>query len=403
MSLNILVLNAGSSSQKCYLYSLDSDKISETPPPPRWEAQLDGLNLKVSTDRGVVIEETLSSTAVSSVLLHILETLWRGPTKVLEHLNDIGLVGHRVVHGGQDYSQPTLVTPQVKEVIAKLSALAPSHNPAALAGIEVLEEVLANVPQIAVFDTAFHSTIPEAAATYALPYSYTTQGVRRFGFHGISHAYAAKRASEILGEDPRKLRLISCHLGNGCSITAIDGGRSVDTTMGFTPLEGLMMGTRSGSVDPGLLIHLMNQRELSPNAMKDVLNNDSGLKGVSGISGDMRDIIAAAATGDARAQLAFDMYVHRIKFYLGAMLASLAGLDALIFTAGVGEHSAQVRAEVCASFEFLGIYLDDQKNVGSPVDSDIALQSSPVRVLVVHAQENWEIARSCWLFAQAAN
>lgn len=400
MSMNILVLNAGSSTQKCFLYGLADDDLPEQPPTPLWEAQLDDVRLKVSTAGGTVFEETLSSAAPSDTLLHILETLWNGPTRVLEHATQIDLVGHRVVHGGRTYIQPTLITPEVKAGIADLSTLAPAHNPAALAGIEAVEQCLGDTPQLAVFDTAFHSSIPDAAAVYPVPYAWTEQGARRYGFHGISHAYAAGRAAEILGRDLASLRLITCHLGNGCSLAAVRSGQSVDTTMGFTPLEGLMMGTRSGSVDPGLLLYLMRQKGYSADELAQALNSDSGLKGVSGVSGDMRDIVAAMADGHPRAKLAFDIYTHRVRFYVGAMLASLGGLDALVFTAGVGEHSAPVRAAVCEDLAFLGLQLDSEKNERSPVDTDIASSESPVRVLVIHAQENWAIARSSWAFAR---
>lgn len=401
MSMNILVLNASSSTQKCFLYGLADDDLPEQQPTPLWEAQLDGARLKVSTAGGTVLEETLSSATPSDTLLHILETLWSGPTQVIEDAGEITIVGHRGVHGGRTYTQPTLIIPEVKAVIADLSSLGPAHNPAALAGIEAVEKCLGDTPQLAVFDTAFHSSIPVAATVYPVPYAWTEQGVRRYGFHGISHAYAAGRAAELLGRDLASLRLITCHLGNGCSLAAVRSGQSVDTTMGFTPLEGLMMGTRSGSVDPGLLLYLMRQKGYSADELAQALNSDSGLKGVSGVSGDMRDIVADMADGHSRAKLAFDIYTHRVRFYVGAMLASLGGLDALVFTAGVGEHSAPVRAAVCEDFAFLGLLLDSEKNERLPVDTDIASSESPVRVLVIHAQENWAIARSCWAFARA--
>ena len=395
-TVNILVLNAGSSSQKCSLYRIDGE-LPDDPPTPVWEAHQDGSRLTVSA-AGTTIQRTLPTD--TDVLPTILETLWHGPTEVLSGPNDIDVVGHRVVHGGRAYSRSTLISPAVKTVIAQLSPLAPAHNPPALAGLEAAEKVLGETPQVAVFDTAFHSTIPDAAAVYPGPYAWAEEGVRRYGFHGISHAYSAGRAAQLLGRDKAELRLITCHLGNGCSLCAVRGGESVDTTMGFTPLEGLMMGTRSGSIDPGLLLYLLRERPYTPDALSDLLNRESGLKGISGVSGDLREVLAAIAEGNPRAQLAFDIYVHRIRFYLGAMLAGLGGLDALVFTGGVGEHSAAVRAAVCDAFEFLGVGLDDAKNNaeddGTPVDRDIAAEDAAVRVLVVRAQENWAIAGECW-------
>ena len=295
----------------------------------------------------------------------------------------------------------TELTPDVKAAIARLAELAPAHNPAALQGIEVAEQLLGAVPQIAVFDTAFHSELPDAAAIYPGPYEWIEQGIRRYGFHGINHQYCAGRAAQLLQKDGASLRLITCHLGNGCSLAAIAGGRSVDTTMGFTPLEGLMMGTRCGSIDPGILLYLLRQGHTSAEIDR-ILNRESGLKGISGSSGDMRDIAAAIARGDKRAQLAFDIYVHRVRFHIGAMLAALGGLDALVFTAGVGENSAPLREAVCAAFGFLGLELDTHKNEAKPQDEDIAARDSQVRVLVIQAQEDWAIARECWGFGRGA-
>ncbi len=326
----------------------------------------------------------------------MLRTLWSGPTAVVGHPGEIDIVGHRVVHGGREFVQSARITGEVKAVIEQLSPLAPAHNPAALAGIEAVEKLLGQVPQIAVFDTAFHSTLSDAAAIYPGPYAWAEQGIRRYGFHGISHEDCAHRAAKILGRDLDSLRLITCHLGNGCSLCAIENGKSVDTTMGFTPLEGLMMGTRSGSIDPGLLLYLLREKGISADELDRVLNRESGLKGISGLSGDLREIEAAKAQGHARAQLAFDMDVHRLRSGIGAMLASLGGLDALIFTGGIGQHSALMRAAACQAFAFLGLELDAGKNEDSPVDKDIAARDSPVRVLVIEAQEDWAIAKRCW-------
>lgn len=391
--MKILVFNAGSSSQKSCLFEV-ADSLPKEQPRPLWEADSDGDKLKVSTSSGATLEETRSASSPGATE-HLLRTLWSGPTRVLQHPREIDIVGHRVVHGGRDFVRPTRITSAVKATIERLSPLAPAHNPAALSGIEAVEKLLGDVPQIAVFDTAFHSTLPDAAAIYPGPYEWSEQGIRRFGFHGISHEDCATRAAEILGRDLASLRLITCHLGNGCSLCAIENGKSVDTTMGFTPLEGLMMGTRSGSIDPGILLYLLREKGMGADELDRVLNKESGLKGISGLSGDLREIEAAISRGDERAQLAFDMDVHRLRSGIGAMLASLGGLDALVFTAGIGQHSSAIRAAVCQAFAFLGLELDAAKNE-APADEDIAARDSRVRVLVVQAQEDWAIAKSCW-------
>jgi len=399
--MKILVLNAGSSSQKSCLYELN-DVLPDRPLQPLWEAQIDWTHqqgiaeLKVKTAKGDRLEEEFSSDSRQDAISRMLETLWQGKTQVTNSLNEIDIVGHRVVHGGQDYQQSTLISADVKQAIARLSVFAPVHNPVNLEGIEAIEKILEKVPQVAVFDTAFHAQLSPAAFVYPGPYEWLENGIRRYGFHGISHQYCARRAADILGQDLADLRLISCHLGNGCSLAAIRGGWSVDTTMGFTPLEGLMMGSRSGSIDPGILIHLLKQSDFTAEKLDGILNRNSGLKGISGVSSDLRQIGDAIAQGNQRAQLALDIYIHRLRAGIGAMLASLGGLDALIFTAGVGENSALVRAAACEAFGFIGLKLDGDKNQHSSIDRDIAAVDSAVRILVIHTQEDWEIARECW-------
>lgn len=397
--MNILVLNAGSSSQKSCLYKL-GDSFPELPLAPLWEAKVDWTRhqgvaeLKVLTSTGVVLEEELQTNSRPAVISHMLDTLNHGKTQVIDNLAEINMVGHRVVHGGQDYREAIVVTPEVKEAIARLSSFAPTHNPANLEGIAALEH-LVSVPQVVVFDTAFHSQLPLSTAIYPGPYEWFEQGIRRYGFHGINHQYCAQRTAQLLGRDLKSLRLITCHLGNGCSLAAIRAGISVDTTMGFTPLEGLMMGTRSGSVDPSILIHLLRQG-IDADKLDEILNRASGLKGISGISGDMRHIQAEINRGNPRAILAFDIYIHRLRSHIGAMLATLGGLDALVFTGGVGENSAVVRAAACEAFEFLRVKLDLEKNDQSPPDQDISAADSTVRVLIIQAQEDWAIAQECW-------
>jgi acetate kinase len=398
--MNVLVLNSGSSSQKSCLYEM-GDTLPPDPPVPVWEGKIDWADRQarysIKTSRGVfrhVAEDGPRGAAVE----RLLQGLWSGETQAVSGPSEIDVVGHRVVHGGLQYFEPAVITAEVKSAIEGVSAFAPLHNHAELEGIEIVAKLLGPVPQIAVFDTGFHRTMPLPAATYPGPYEWFEQGIRRYGFHGINHQYCAQRAAHLLGKDLNSLKLVTCHLGNGCSLAAIREGRSVDTTMGFTPLEGLMMGTRSGSVDPGILTYLMRQRQFSGQQLDEVLNQKSGLLGVSGVSSDMRQILAASKSGHQRATLAFDIYVHRLRQGIGAMISVLGGVDALVFTAGVGENSPDVRAAVCDNFAFLGVRLDPGKNARSPADEDTDLSAldATVRVLVIHAQEDWMIARECW-------
>ncbi len=404
--MKILILNAGSSSQKSRLYEV-SGELPDDAPTPLWQADADwgshpgSTMLKISTTNGVRHEETLSTDTRSEVIDHMLATIWSGPTRVIEAASAIDIVGHRVVHGGDEFEESALVSPQVKEAIRRMIPLAPEHNPANLEGIEAIERLLPSVPQVAAFDTAFHRTMPPPAVVYPIPYAlYEQEDIRRYGFHGISHQYLAQQAPRLLGKDLRSLRLITCHLGNGCSLAAIQGGRSIDTTMGFTPLEGLMMGSRSGSVDPGILLYLLREKHYTGERLNTMLNKQSGLGGIAG-TGDMRQVMQGVRDKDERATLAFDMYIHRLRSGIGALLATLGGLDALVFAGGVGENSAEVRAATCQPFGFLGLKLDTQKNARSSNDEDrdIAAPDSTVRVLVIHTQEDWAIARDCWRLA----
>lgn len=403
--MKILVLNAGSSSQKSCLYDMTTT-IPPLAPQPLWEGKINWTQDKnqaeitVKTAIGATLQETIVSDSPEVQFAYLLSTLIHGATQVIDDLSVIDVVGHRVVHGGQEYKESVIITEDVKQAIARLCNLAPAHNPAALAGIEAMEKSLGNIPQVAVFDTGFHSTLPDAAAIYPIPYNFAEKGIRRYGFHGISHQYCANRAAEILGQDLPSLRIITCHLGNGCSLAAIKNGCSIDTTMGFTPLDGLMMGSRSGSIDPGILIYLWQQYNYSSEELDNMLNKLSGLRGISGISSDLRDVIAAKEQGNKRAQLAWDMYVHRLRAGIGAMLASLAGLDVLVFTAGVGEKSAEIRLAACEPWGFLGLKIDLEKNQQQPIDIDIATFDSTVRVLVIETQEDWAIAQQCYKLLQ---
>jgi acetate kinase len=401
--MNVLVLNSGSSSQKSCLYEI-GDTLPDNPPGCIWEGKIEWVDDKaeysIKNSRGVSRKDLTSVGSRGEAIERLLQSLWSGDTRAISGPSDIDVVGHRVVQGGPQHFVPSFVTAEVKSAIENVSVFAPLHNRAELEGMEIVTKLLGPVPQIAVFDTGFHRTMPLSAATYPGPYEWFEQGIRRYGFHGINHQYCAQRAARLLGKDLNSLKLVTCHLGNGCSLAAIREGRSVDTTMGFTPLEGLMMGTRSGSVDPGILTYLIRQRQFSGQQLDEVLNQKSGLLGVSGISSDMRQILAASKSGQQRATLAFDMYVHRLRQGIGAMIAVLGGVDALVFTAGVGENSPDVRAAVCDNFAFLGLRLDPGRNAQSPsdndVDVDISALDATVRALVIHAQEDWMIARECW-------
>jgi acetate kinase len=306
----------------------------------------------------------------------------------------ITLVGHRVVHGGSRFRDSVRIDRDVKAGIAELIELAPLHNPPALQAIEAAEQALPAATHVAVFDTAFFADLPPRAFVYPLPYAwYTDWGIRRFGFHGISHAYCAGRAAELLGRAGGAGRLVICHLGNGCSATAVRDGKAVATSMGFTPLEGLMMGTRTGSVDPGILVYVQRRRGLPADQVDQVLNHESGLRGVSGVSSDYRQVEAAAQAGQERARLALEIYADRVRATVGALAAGLGGVDALVFTAGVGENSASLRAAACQGLECLGLRLDPQRNAACRPDMDIATAESPGRILVVQTREELMIAR----------
>src|SRR5256885_2123850 len=401
--MKILVLNSGSSSQKCSLYEI-GENLPDDPPAPVWEGNIEWHNevakAEVKNAHGVVEKHQVQVSTRAGAVEHLLGTLWDGNTRAVASPDEIRIVGHRVVHGGPRYEEPVLVTSEVKAGIAGVSGFAPLHNRAELEGMEIVEKLLGGIPQVAVFDTGFHRKMPPAAAVYPGPYEWFENGIHRYGFHGINHQYCAARAAHLLGRNLNSLKLVTCHLGNGCSLAAIHQGYSIDTTMGFTPLEGLMMGTRSGSVDPGILTYLMREGQLQAQEIDDVLNKESGLLGISGISGDMREILASVKRGHSRAKLAFDIYVHRLQAGIGAMVAVLGGIDVLVFSAGVGENSTEVRAAVCKPLIFLGLKLDDAANVQRAPDADIATPDSAVRVLIIRAQEDWAIAKECWQLTQ---
>jgi acetate kinase len=400
--MKILVLNSGSSSQKSCVYEI-GDVLPAHPPEPVWEGKIewkDGpAEIRLRNSHGAALKESLKMVSYAAATERLLDMLSSGKVPAVAATSEIDMVGHRIVNGGSDYTEPTPITPEVKSAIARMAALAPLHNRAELEGIDLVENKLGAVRQVAVFDTGFHSRLPEAAAVYPGPYEWFEQGIRRFGFHGINHQYCAGRAAQLLGKDLHELKLVTCHLGNGCSLAAIRGGKSIDTTMGFTPLEGLMMGTRSGSIDPGILTYLIRKGQYTAQQLDELLNTKSGLLGISGVSGDMGQIEAAIKKGHTRAKLAFNIFIHRLSAGIGAMIAALGGIDALIFSAGIGENSSEVRAATSSSFEYLRLKLAPEKNQHCSQDGDIAMADSAVRVLVIRAQEDWAIARDCWNLA----
>jgi acetate kinase len=397
--MKVLVLNSGSSSQKSCLYEI-GDVLPEDPPAWLWQATIEwegeAGTAEIKNGRGFSRREQIKISSRARATGRLLDSLWKGEASAVSSLSEIDVVGHRIVHGGPAFADPVVITAEVKSAIAAVSAFAPLHNRAELEGVEIIENLLGVVPQVAVFDTGFHKKMPLSAAVYPGPYEWFAAGIRRYGFHGINHKYCAQRAAHLLRRDSKSFRLVSCHLGNGCSLAAIRDGRSVDTTMGFTPLEGLMMGTRSGSVDPGILTYLMRQSQPTGEQLDELLNEHSGLLGISGVSADMREVLAAVKNGHERATLALEIYVHRLRAGIGAMIAALGGIDALVFTAGVGEHSPEVRAAACQNLEYVGVKLDPKKNAESPPDEDIADPGSAVRVLLIRAGEDLEIARDCW-------
>jgi acetate kinase len=387
-TMKILVCNAGSSSLKFSLFEAEGELLLA-------EGDIDWsttpTRLVVRCTGQPETREELTLRHHADAIARILDALQAGPAAPLQAPDDVQAVGHRVVHGGERYTEAVRITPEVKQAIDALAELAPLHNPASLDGIKAVEQVLPGVPQVAVFDTAFHATLSEAARTYPVPQQWRREwGVRRYGFHGLSHAYCASRAAQMLGR--QDVRLIIAHLGNGASVSAVRHGLCVDTSMGFTPLEGLMMGTRSGTIDPGILVYLLRQKDLDADQLDHALNYESGLLGVSGVSSDMRQVLAAAPH-HAEARLAIDVYVHRIRQTVGAMAATLGGVDALVFTAGVGEHAAEIRAWVCENLGYLGLALDHTANDACQPDADVALPASTSRILVIATREDVTIVR----------
>lgn len=390
--MNILVINCGSSSLKYQLINSDSEAVLAKGLCER--IGIDGSRITYQPEGGEkIVKESPMPTHTQAIQL-VLEALTDSTTGVIKSLDEVGAVGHRVVHGGEAFTSSTRITEETIAAIEACNDLAPLHNPANLIGIRACQELMPNTPMVAVFDTAFHQTMPEKAYLYGLPYEYYEKyKVRRYGFHGTSHSYVSKRAAEFLGKPYDNLKTIVCHLGNGSSISAVKNGESVDISMGLTPLEGLVMGTRSGDIDPGVMQFLMHKENMDIDEMLNVLNKKSGVYGMSGVSSDFRDIENAANEGNKRAETALESFVYRVAKYVGAYAAAMGGVDAIAFTAGVGENDKITRKKVCDYLGFLGITIDDEANAKRGEEIVISTPDSKVSVLVIPTNEELAIAR----------
>lgn len=391
--MNILVLNCGSSSVKYKLIDVDKKETLAEGGVEKIGLHDSFLKFKLADGGKKVIEESIPDH--KKAINDILNLLTDSKYGCIKSLKEIDAVGHRVVHGGEKFNKSVRIDDEVIAKIKECYDVAPLHNPANMTGIDAVSEILPDVPQVAVFDTAFHQTMPKEAYMYALPYElYEKYAIRRYGFHGTSHRYVSKRVCEFLGVPYEKQRIITCHIGNGGSITAIKDGKSIDTSMGLTPVEGLMMGTRVGDVDPGALTFIMDKECLDTKALSTLINKKSGVSGVSGISSDMRDIDAAIAEGNERAKLALDMYIYRIVKYIGAYAAVLDGVDVIVFTGGVGENQQPLRQAVCDHLTYLGVKIDEQINAGSRGEEKvISASDSKVKVVVIPTDEELMIAQ----------
>lgn len=389
--MKILVLNNGSSSVKYKLIDSDTKAVLAEGGVEKIGLPDSFLKFKKPDGSKEVIEVSMPDH--KEAIRQVFKVLTDPKDGAIKSVEEIDAVGHRVVHGMEYFNKSVLITPDVIEKIKECYPVAPLHNPANIIGIEAVTELLPTTPQAAVFDTAFHQTMPAKAYMYALPYEYYEKfGIRRYGFHGTSHRYVSKRVCEFLGVDPAKQKIITCHIGNGGSIAAIDGGKCVDTSMGLTPTEGLMMGTRVGDVDPGTLVYLMERLNIGAEELQEIIQKKSGVKGVSGISNDMRDIEAAIAEGNERAKVALDMYEYRILKYIGAYAAALDGVDIIVFTAGVGENQCDLRERICKHLGYLGVTFDDEANKVRGEEVVISAPDSKVKVVVIPTDEELVIA-----------
>jgi len=388
--MKILVINCGSSSLKYQLIDMNGEIALAQGLVERIGMEGSILTQKVEGKEKYIIKEVMNDHKAAIKL--VLEALVDKTNGVIRDMSEIAAVGHRVVHGGEKYSESALIDENVMQAIQDCVKLAPLHNPPNITGINACKELMPNTPMVAVFDTAFHQTMPKTAYIYPLPYElYTKYGIRKYGFHGTSHKYVSAIATEKMGGN-KDLKIISCHLGNGASVTAIKDGKSIETSMGFTPLEGIAMGTRAGSIDPAIITFLQSELKLSVEEVNDLLNKKSGVLGISGVSSDFRDL-EDAAEGNERAQLALDIFHYKVKKFIGSYVAAMGGVDCVIFTAGLGENSAFTRAEICKGLEFLGINLDEERNNVRGKFAEINTVDSKVKVFVIPTNEELMIAR----------
>ena len=390
--MKVLVINCGSSSLKYQLINMENESSLATGLVERIAIEGSKLTQKVDGREKYVL--TVPMKNHKEAISHVINTLLDDVQGVIKSSDEISAVGHRVVHGGEKYSASVIITDEVMKDLEEFSQLAPLHNPPNIIGINACKELMPNTPMVAVFDTAFHQTMPEKAFLYGLPYElYKENHIRKYGFHGTSHKYVSQRAAEILGEDIKGLKLVTCHLGNGSSVAAVNGGISVDTSMGFTPLEGLLMGTRCGDIDPAIIPYLMDVKGYSYEEVNNIMNKKSGVLGLSGVSSDFRDIEDAAAQGNDRAKLALDVFHYRVKKYIGYFMAAMNGVDAIVFTAGLGENGADTREEIITDMEWFGIKLDKEKNKVRGQERIISTDDSKVKIIIIPTNEELMIAR----------
>ena len=390
--MKVLVINAGSSSLKYQLIDMDTENVMAKGLCERIGIDGSKLTHTPNSSDKVVIEKEMPNHGVAIKL--VLNALTDKEHGVITDMSEISAVGHRLVHGGEFFSGSVLITDEVKKAVEECNSLAPLHNPANLTGVAACEEAMPGVPNVGVFDTAFHQTMPKKSYMYGIPYEYYEKyKIRKYGFHGTSHNYVAHRVAEMMGKPIEELKIITCHLGNGSSIAAVDGGKVLDTSMGLTPLDGLVMGTRSGSIDPAIIPFLAKNEGLSIEEIDNILNKKSGVLGISGISSDFRDLSAAAKEGNERAALALDMFIHSVKGYIGRYASIMGGVDVITFAGGVGENDTATRAKVLAGHEFMGIKIDLDKNNVRGNEAEISSADSKVRVFVVPTDEEMTIAR----------
>ncbi|WP_010252335.1 acetate kinase [Acetivibrio cellulolyticus] len=390
--MKVLVINTGSSSLKYQLIDMTNESVLAKGVCDRIGLEHSFLkHSKVGSDT-VVIEKDLYNHKIA--VQEVLSALTDSKTGVIKSMDEISAVGHRIVHGGEKFKESVIIDKKVMDAVKECIELAPLHNPSNIVGIEACQQIMPNIPMVAVFDTAFHQTMPSQAYIYALPYElYEKYRLRKYGFHGTSHKYVAYRAAEMLGKPIEELKLVTCHLGNGASVCAVKNGKSIETSMGFTPLQGLCMGTRSGSIDPDIISFLMKKEKMTISDISDFLNKKSGVLGVSGVSSDFRDVQAAAEAGNDRAMLALDIFCYRVKRFIGDYIGLMNGADAVIFTAGIGENNGLIREKVVSDMDFLGIKIDPEKNTVIGKEIDISAADAKVKTLVVPTNEELAIAR----------